>query len=1157
MKSSKKNKNKKTINMLSPTTIKLGNKKDDGKWAYIDHLKQAVENDDGYNIAVSGSYGTGKSSIMKTFAEKSKYKNKVIIISIGSFLKTREDTDNQEKKESRELRLHSEDVDEENTTKISIEEEKKNKEEDGKISLEEEQLLEKIEKSIVKQLIYRTKFSDSKLSSISRPQKSWRLKYLLFSFFISYIILYIFILLSNETINNLLSSSVINFYNFLHSAFSFLPNYPYDFLCPFFNILFIIDCIWLIISTINYLFILTNKAKTKIKIHNYELELDRSDNLSKFSFMDNLYEILYYFMNSNVEIVVFEDIDRYQKDVCIKVIEDLKELNLIINKCYGINHKKIFNKFKIKRNKIVFIYSFRDSIFYEHTQKNKFYDYILSVMPISTTYNSDQNFINEFGNVGRDFKEIDRNLLNKTALHITDMRTIKSIINDYDLFVKILNKNNLSIQNKTQIFALCVFKNYDLKGYDSLSDYDNKIDELIINFGEVISEEIEKDIEKIKGEISSIKKSVHESKVLLLNNNKINYIIPTHIIINDKEYSYEKFISYSFDINLLNNDSIYVKIENVEPQEMSFYEEKSNFIRNIKNKNKIIELKEQEIKHLNNLHTNDDDLFEYSKEVLNKIESGNRKDNEKREKGLIADFVYLGFIRNDYIDFITMPVSDNYFTINDSRFLFSYKKHMTNYFGKIDNPSHIIDYLGEKSLKGSYILNRTIIKYIYERKDKSELIKQFIDINEIHLDFLEQINYSNYIMYRDLIYDLADCFPEIWSKYISKNFQDKKRNIYDGIIVDIALIKKLDLNEIESKDKLIDKIYSCATINHIDFNNKYPVDDSKSKCLLNNLKELNIQFPNISKILNKLNTEETLDIIVYNNLYELNKNNLLAIIYQGNSEINYPLTYSYIENSKYYKNIENKIKENLNSFANTIYLGDENSKFIIGDEKLIQYILEESDNDDLIKEVLNRENFEIKDYYLNPKFFKLAFDNNHIGINWNIINNYSTGSFPEDNNLLKIALENILYFFNKNTNVISRINSQFMNKLIDKLYINKEYNILNTILHNYDTTKLKRINAYVKNTNEELSQKINFNLIHFDVQNYNKIKNKCSLNICRIYKNNWLQAGGYEKLKNEIDEEDLVRSNKYLSADNIVYIINNIYKNKHISKSEIISLMST
>ena len=79
----KKHFEKEKLNLLSPIVLN----KEDGINNYIKILKNAVKDKDAKNIAISGSYGSGKSSVIKTYInENDKHRKKTLIISTSSFI---------------------------------------------------------------------------------------------------------------------------------------------------------------------------------------------------------------------------------------------------------------------------------------------------------------------------------------------------------------------------------------------------------------------------------------------------------------------------------------------------------------------------------------------------------------------------------------------------------------------------------------------------------------------------------------------------------------------------------------------------------------------------------------------------------------------------------------------------------------------------------------------------------------------------------------------------------------------------------------------------------------------------------------------------------------------------------------------------------------
>ena len=93
-------------------------------------------------------------------------------------------------------------------------------------------------------------------------------------------------------------------------------------------------------------------------------------------------EILYFFEVTRYRIICFEDLDRLD-DASIFI--HLRELNALLN-----NYDKIHKP-------IVFVYSVRDNIFSEK-DRTKFFDFIIPVVPIINSTNSDEAFTSRLEN---------------------------------------------------------------------------------------------------------------------------------------------------------------------------------------------------------------------------------------------------------------------------------------------------------------------------------------------------------------------------------------------------------------------------------------------------------------------------------------------------------------------------------------------------------------------------------------------------------------------------------------------------------------------------------------------------------------------------------------------------------------------------------------
>lgn len=132
----------------------------------------------------------------------------------------------------------------------------------------------------------------------------------------------------------------------------------------------------------------------KLSFKDAEIELKPQD---EDSLLNKYYdEILYFFEMTEYNVVVFEDLDRFNNtEIFIK----LRELNTLLN-----SYEKI-------KRRIVFIYALRDDVF-EDRSRTKFFDFIIPVIPVINNQNSGDVLVNlRNQNMDSVLKEIDENFL--------------------------------------------------------------------------------------------------------------------------------------------------------------------------------------------------------------------------------------------------------------------------------------------------------------------------------------------------------------------------------------------------------------------------------------------------------------------------------------------------------------------------------------------------------------------------------------------------------------------------------------------------------------------------------------------------------------------------------------------------------------------------
>ena len=377
------------------------------------------------NIAITGAYGSGKSSFLRTF-EKENAEWHYLPISLATFKDTHEDI---EKKEEPKEDNSSSSTDAKDGT-----EESKGKSE----------LLQDIERSILQQFFYREKDSKIPYSRFKRIRNIQKKIIFYHSFVIGFLFLYGFSIFKTSKFTELFSSN-------------FFVNHEYNYLSYIsVGILF-----YYLYRLFTYLW---NIQISKFNFKKGEVSLASQDKSSILN--EHLDEILYFFEVTEYDVVLFEDIDRFDDtEIFIK----LRELNNLINNSKQINRR------------VIFVYAIRDDMFVDK-ERTKFFDFILPIIPYINPSNSEMKLIEKFQQEIEDEK-IDETFISQVSLYIDDMRLLINIYNEYMVYKNNLNSDKL---NHTQILALVICKNFYPLDFAKLHVRDGIIYDLFSNKSQYI-----------------------------------------------------------------------------------------------------------------------------------------------------------------------------------------------------------------------------------------------------------------------------------------------------------------------------------------------------------------------------------------------------------------------------------------------------------------------------------------------------------------------------------------------------------------------------------------------------------------------------------------------------------------------------------------------
>lgn len=167
-------------------------------------------------------------------------------------------------------------------------------------------------------------------------------------------------------------------------------------------------------------------------------------------------------------VVVFEDLDRLDAKDCLYIITRLREINNLVN-------LRLQNKGKPLR----FIYAINDE-FLGSVQHEKFFDYILPVIPEMNRRSAAVLFSNKINQIDGNYEVLDVfPQFEAVAACLSDYRLQNTILNEYQVLLKLYTattgKTELDCHQKNEILAFAVYKNCWPKDYHALRENKSQI----------------------------------------------------------------------------------------------------------------------------------------------------------------------------------------------------------------------------------------------------------------------------------------------------------------------------------------------------------------------------------------------------------------------------------------------------------------------------------------------------------------------------------------------------------------------------------------------------------------------------------------------------------------------------------------------------------
>ncbi|ASA54844.1 DNA-binding protein [Vibrio gazogenes] len=377
---------------------------------YSEAILFATNNEKVSNIALTGPYGSGKSSIIQSFLKK--YRRPALHISLAAFV-----------------------------PEIDVDDEA----DERKVSRQE------IERSILQQMLYGADANKLPLSRFKRIQSPGVWSILKSFYMMLGIVSLWFVFHQREKIISGTFFEPLTLSNWLNLGI-------FGFAVIFF---------WVIL---HHLYVASFGLSLKsISLKSVEIKPAHEDQTSILN--RHLDEIVYFFQSTDYDLVIIEDLDRFNN---ADIFVTLREINSLVNENAGV------------KRTIRFLYALRDDMFV-NTDRTKFFEFIIPVIPIINTSNSIDMVLAEGNRLKLDGR-LNRQFLREVSRYLNDLRLIQNIFNEYAIYVANLEKDEENLLDANKLLAILIYKNVYPRDFEQLHRGEGMLANILHHKNELIEQ---------------------------------------------------------------------------------------------------------------------------------------------------------------------------------------------------------------------------------------------------------------------------------------------------------------------------------------------------------------------------------------------------------------------------------------------------------------------------------------------------------------------------------------------------------------------------------------------------------------------------------------------------------------------------------------------
>ncbi|MEH7239300.1 YobI family P-loop NTPase [Bacillus sp. JJ1562] len=911
---------------------------DEGSEFYLETLEYALKDVNNRNIAITGGYGAGKTTIIDSYFEKNeKEAKKMMRVSIATF-----QTD--EKPPIASQKEHN---------------------------LLEQQILQQMFYQVNPNKIPNSKFT--KISDLSFWYVFGVLFYLLFTIVLTILIV------NNNWLNQYYSSSE-SFLAFFESNWLWL-------------LLLGLIIIFNGISVYCLIIIFRKLGISRFGVASTSIEFNFKDGSTVFNhYLD---EIIYLFKKTKYQYIIFEDLDRFQD---INIFERLRSLNTALNSSIHLKNKNIKFVYALKDD--IFTGEDETESIYNRTKFFDFIIPAVNVMHSSNAESILLEKLEKFlpnekeGEYNNDWsnQKLSRKLIEDVALFINDMRTLINICNEFEIFRQRLHNSSVTYDN---LFAFIVYKNIYPKDYSDLLENKGLVFD-VFNKKEEIIRSLEEKIQKLQNKsingLGSIITDQKDIAMLFAQKRKLTgkrIVQYRHHLFSFSSTSFgDRYVQDGqgiFDyilkehlkgeFSLFQGDTLLNTYTNVEEfvtiNSVNYLELYRDFEQNRIQKKEEIQTEIDEIrKKIKNV---------YIKSIYRLIkEDGIDLHLDLSNKKLLYYLVRNNWLNEFYEDYLTV-FREGSITKKGNEFIQAIKLGYSNGYLhlRLNNSRKVAEKIRVDDINSLAVLNLDFIVYLLKNNNETN-IEKLTKIINILFHNLEP-HFEDYMMLieglkkeiskENLIWKFLQISMksgiDIWKVVEDTNVSKEQKESYVIILLENCNIKELELKSTSNLRKFVSHELDVEKL-------------TNSENLFNVIEGLGIRFASLSGV----KEEIILTNIVKINSYQINLENLKKILGTKNISVQiieeYEQIYDYCFDS-----------DNINSFITDVLIqqedyNEEEDTFVRFIEHMIDPNIDISRSlvESIIRHwsgvinVLNRvESFELIRILLNENKFKLTWEN--------------------------------------------------------------------------------------------------------------------------------------------------------------------------------------